>query len=448
LKHTNGGSGTSFIPRAVRALMIALAVLPARAPAAEAPLTLEEAIALALANNERSLKAPQRVEAAVGGLDRARTAFYPTIVGQGIGSGASPADKSGRSFAANGTVTVNQPLVNASAFPLYSQARHTLESERWGAVEDLRVLAFDTTSAFVTALSTDQLLLAAQRRLERAQADMEDSAARAEAGLTSTNDVTRAAVAVATAKSQAASAQGNVQRAYLQLAYLIGQPVKGPLVAPDKTTDKARQNVWKMEEVVRRAEGRRPDLKSATERTESLREFAKEPLYRLVPTLGLSAQLKELVDPLPTDAATTWSAQLTFTWTIYDAGVRYADRRTRLAQMESASLDERALRRSVATDIAIAIAELHSARAVYQISEQAVVTAQKNSDETEILYKQGLAKAIELTDANASRYDAEVTRAGAKLAMEQAYLNLRFALGLGPLTEELPQVGKPKKGAK
>jgi outer membrane protein TolC len=422
-------------------------MLPTAARAAEAPLTLEDAIALALANNERSLKAPPRVEVAAGGLDRARSAFLPTLIATGNGGWASIADRNGRNFAGDGALTVNQPLVNASSFPLYSQARHTLESERWGAVEDLRVLAFDTASAFITALSTNQLLIAAQQRLQRAQADMDDSAARAQAGLTSSNDVTRASVAVSTAQTQVATAQGNVARAYLQLAYLVGTSVQGPLVAPERTTNNARHNTWNPDEVARRAEDRRPDVKSAIEHTEALRAGAREPLYRLIPTLGLEAQLKQIIDPAPMDIATSGTAALTLTWTIFDAGIRYADRRTRLAQAVSASLDEHALRRSVATDIAIAVAELRAARTVLQVSEQAVVTAQKNTDETAILYKQGLAKAIELTDANASRYDADATLATAKLGMEQSYLNLRFALGLGPVSDELPKVGKFNKRA-
>ena len=147
------------------------------------------------------------------------------------------------------------------------------------------------------------------------------------------------------------------------------------------------------------------------------------------------------------DTATSGNASLTMTWTIFDAGIRYADRRTRLAQAVSASLDEHALRRSVATDIAVAVAELRAARTVLQVSEQAVVTAQKNTEETAILYKQGLAKAIEVTDANASRYDADATLAVAKLGMEQAYLNLRFALGLSPISDELPKVGRFTKRA-
>jgi outer membrane protein TolC len=424
------------------AVAISLGAVAVGARAEEPPLTLQEAVDLALATNERAIKAPARVEAAVGGVDRARSAFLPTLTAVGSGAWSSNADRNGRNFAGDGIVIVNQPLVNPSAFPLYSQARHALTSERWGAVEDLRLLAFDTANAFVTALSTQQLLIAAQQRQERAQADMNDSAARAQAGLTSTNDVTRASLAVATAQAQVLAAQGNLQRAYLQLAYLIGRPVTGALVAPERTTSSARHGAWNPDEIARRAEDRRPDVKSANEHTEAMFQSAREPLYRLIPTLGLQATLRQIIDPGPTDIATSSSASLTLTWTIYDAGIRYADRRTRLAQAVSASLDEHALRRSVASDIAIAVAELRAARGVLQVAEEAVVTAQKNTDETTILYKQGLAKAIEVTDANATRYDTEVTLATAKLGMEQAYLNLRFALGLGPVSDELPKVGE------
>ncbi len=337
--------------------------------------------------------------------------------------------------------------MNASSFALYSQAKHTLSSEGWGAIEDLRLLAFDTANAYLTACSSEQLLAAAQGRLSRAQADGADTLARAQAQLTSSNDVTRADLATATAKGEVATAVGNLERAYLQLAYLIGQPVTGPLVPPEATTNAAKKNVWQPEEVARRAEARRPDLISAVEHTASMRDFAREPLLRLIPTLSLSAQLREVIDAGPMDVPTSGTASVALTWTIFDAGVRYADRRTRLAQLESASLDEQALRRSVANDIAIAVAQLRAARATYQSAQEAVASAEKNTDETGILYRQGLAKAIELTDANSTRYDAETSAALAKLAMEQSYLNLRYALGLGAVSDDLPRVRPAKRGA-
>jgi hypothetical protein len=51
-----------------------------------------------------------------------------------------------------------------------------------------------------------------------------------------------------------------------------------------------------------------------------------------------------------------------------------------------------------------------------------------------------LARAIEVSDANASRYAADVAVESAKLAMEQAYLGLRQALGIDPVGER-PTMG-------
>jgi outer membrane protein TolC len=61
------------------------------------------------------------------------------------------------------------------------------------------------------------------------------------------------------------------------------------------------------------------------------------------------------------------------------------------------------------------------------------VAARQSADETAILYKQGLAKAIELFNANQSRFDAEISLAAAQLALRQGELDLRAALGLFPV---------------
>jgi outer membrane protein TolC len=178
---------------------------------------------------------------------------------------------------------------------------------------------------------------------------------------------------------------------------------------------------------------RRADVKSAQERTEALRAAAREPYYRLIPTLSLQGQMRFTPAPLQTEKGVDESATATLTWTIFDAGARYADRRVRVAQAESQALDERLLKRSVESDVALALASLKAARDAYRIAETGVAAAQKNTEETEILYRNGLARAISLTDANAKFFDAEVSRESAKLSMEQAYLDLRFALGFSPL---------------
>jgi outer membrane protein TolC len=87
----------------------------------------------------------------------------------------------------------------------------------------------------------------------------------------------------------------------------------------------------------------------------------------------------------------------------------------------------------VTADIKLAIASLVAARASLTAAEDGVVAARQSADETAILYKQGLAKAIELFNANQSRFDAEISLAAAQLALRQGELDLRAALGLFPV---------------
>ena len=46
--------------------------------------------------------------------------------------------------------------------------------------------------------------------------------------------------------------------------------------------------------------------------------------------------------------------------------------------------------------------------ASHHLTPEAIVAAQKNTEETAILYNQGLAKAIEVNDANDKQFEADV----------------------------------------
>ncbi|HEY8077205.1 MAG TPA: TolC family protein [Labilithrix sp.] len=412
-------------------------------------LRLEDAVHLALQRNERAMKVPLRVEVAEGSVDRARDAFFPTLVANGASQyNPDPAAKT-PNITNNGTITLSQPLLNPSAFPLYSQQKHNLESEKWGSMQDQRQLEYDTAKAFIQALTASAVLDSAKRKVDTAKQNLDATTARAQAGLTSTNDVTKAQLDLSSSQSTAATAQGNVDKAFVNLGFLVGQPVKPPLIPPDNTTkaaqryEESQKNQVKTaldrrQDALKSAEDRRPDVRSLHEKNEGLRDSAAEPLWRLAPTVSASGQVRVVPDPLASEKAFTETISLNLTWTIFDAGLRYADRRTRLAQLRSGELDESLLRRSVENDVDTALAALRAAREAFKIAQEAVATAQKNIDETQILYKQGLAKALDLTDANQKQFDAEISRESTKLTMEQAYLDLRNALGFGPLDESAP----------
>ena len=430
-----------------RSLAFALALLSPGTAVAEG-LKLEDAVRLALQNNERAQKAPLRVEVAEGQLERARDAFLPTLVAGGASAWKpNPPDRT-PALTNSGTLTLSQPLLNPSAFPLYQQQQRSRDSERWGALQDKRQLAFDTAKAFVQALASEHVLDSAKRKADTAKLNLDESQARAQAGLTSTNDVTKAQLQLATSNGQVASAQGNVEKAYISLSFLVGQKVDPPLVPPDATTRAAQKYeesqrtqtksaLERRADAIRAAQDWRPDLHSLHEKTEALRYSARETLYRLIPTVGATGQMRFVPDPLAAEKAVDETVTLNFTWQIFDAGFRYADRRQRLAQVSSSELDEKLLRRSVETDVDTARAALHAARASVEVarprrSRRRRRTSTRRSSST----SRGSRGRSRSPTRTIEQFQAEVTLETAKLTMEQAYLDLRNALGYGPLDDD------------
>jgi outer membrane protein TolC len=397
------------------------------------PLRIEDAVQLALTRNERAKVSDLQVVVAEAAVERARAGFLPIVALSGndqqhlAATGPTPANVGTSSF------LVNQPIVNAPAWPLYSQAKALADAQRAQNIDDKRLLAFLAANAFLAVLNADDLLQAAERQFSMAKANLDDAQARVLAGLTSSNDVTRSHIDIAGAARQMQADEGNLDNATIQLAFTIAAPVVGPLARPSATLNAAEQPPGQIDALVRFAMEHRPDVMAARHAVVAAHDFASEPLLRLVPTLGIQAGANMTTN---SPASGRWHDETltgTLSWTLYDAGVRYADKHSRDAQASIADLNLQQLGRGVDAQVRASAALLVSAQAALVVAEDAVKAARQGADEAAILYRQGLAKAIELVDANDTRFTSEINYAGAEYAMAQAYLNLRQSLGLGPL---------------
>jgi outer membrane protein TolC len=63
----------------------------------------------------------------------------------------------------------------------------------------------------------------------------------------------------------------------------------------------------------------------------------------------------------------------------------------------------------------------------------ATSAARRNTEETNALYREGLASALELADATQRLFEAEVAEVTARYRMALAYLSLREAQGTAPM---------------
>jgi len=413
--------------RTVKFAFLPLILFVCSAVAAQETLTLERAVALAVERNERAAIAETTVEAAEARLSRTRTAFFPRvdIAGNWRNDYPSPTE---RTLATSALLT--QPIFDARVFPLMRQARFQREAARFGADESKRLLGFDAAAVFLTTLSFEQVFLAAERRSAFAQTNLDDVRARFEAGLVSSNDVTRAELELATAVRGVAEARGDVEAGRVELENLLKADVDGPLAPPVTLLDAAAST---SSIDIPGAQQRRSDIAAERANVEALRAFADEPRARFLPSVALSAQTRNINDGPVSAREQDGFFGLAFAWPVFDAGVRRAETLERNAIVRGAELELESSLRDVERQVRSAEVQLTSEQAARRGASAAVVAARKNAEETLILYREGLASALELADANQQLFEAEVAEATATYRMALAYLSLREASGVAPV---------------
>jgi outer membrane protein TolC len=428
---------------------------PVDAPAEGPELTLEQAIARALERNEQPKMADERARAAEARVDKARSLFFPTVTASGNYSFRPDPARERRSFMVPGTtepitttieqerhtvsglVGLNINVLDPRAFPLYSQAKLENAAADLRADEAKRALSFSVARAFIDVLGVEQVRRAAEQRLWLANRIKEGAAGRFEAGLSSSNDVTRADLELASAKRELASAHGNVETARLELGYLIGGPVHERLAPPPAPLSTVALSAPDARGLSRAALARRKDLAAADKQSEALDAAADEPTARWFPRLALVGQYRVTSSEeafLGQHQDLTAGVQLT--WDLWDGGVRIADREERVAIASVSELEAQALARRVGVDVRQALSQLQRGQTELHEAEVAAVAARRNMDETRELYRQGLVQSLSVADAALQLFAAEVELVRARYDIATALLDLRATLGLDPFGKE------------
>jgi outer membrane protein TolC len=414
--------------------MIVVAVMVSAAHAHAQPLTIDEAIDRALSVSEDARAANARKRQAEAGVSAVRSAFLPTVTLNGSytrrGHVRTGGTSSQRHDALAADVTAAMTLFDGRNYPLLRAARRRLDAAALDEQEQRRQIAYSTAAAYLVALGQQGVVEAALRREELATARRRDIGARVEAKLVSTNDRTQADLELATATRELANARAALDVAYHDLGWWIGGTVTGPLVSPAPLLTQATDSSGPAA-----VTENRPDLAAARLRIDEARETAAEPSRRWWPTLDLTGRYLVSNETFTDQRNTDWSVVLGATWVLWDGGRRSADRRIAELDVELARLEADAASRRASTELSTAAAQLRGARAALPPAEQTAAAAAANADEIGVLYAQGLARALDVTDAGAKRFEAEVALVQARLDVAAAWLALTHAAGTGPLAD-------------
>lgn len=427
------------------ALAVCLAGLHTGPAGATAPLTLEQAVRRALERHERALRSDQELAAAEARVARARAFFLPGLTLRG--------DYTRRAYettrtvdgervtiqsrnALRGTATVDQPVLNLRAIPAYQQASRRRDAARYAALDARRLLAFDTAAAYLAALNAGQVREAASRRRELAERSALDARARSGAGLTTSNDATRAELELALAEREEARASGGARSSLLELGFLTGGGDAVSLVSPDSLFAASALPTGGPDSLLLLAGALRPDLLRARREASAARAAVREAAYRILPEVAFTGEYEMTNEGGLGGRDTDWSLGLGAAWQPWDGGDRRADMRERRAVALAADLAASEEERRVALEVRRAIVTLESEQASLEDASAAADAARRNAAEAAELYRQGLVSAFESLDANVRLFEAEVDLARTRFGLGLAFLDLRAALGLDPLGRE------------
>jgi outer membrane protein TolC len=403
-------------------------------------------VALAVERNEAGLAAEERHDAARARAGRARGALLPslTIEGDYTRRGYETVREVGDDDvviqsrnALSELAILRQPFFDMRLIPLYRAARRARDAAHLESAETKRQVGFAAATAFLNALSQEQVLAAAMRRLELATKTLSDASARFEAQIVSSNDVTRAELELASAERELTRARGEQESAYLELASVMNATIESPLVPPDDIlAQAAAPPAGAAESMITEAQRRRLDLGAQRLTAEASHSTASEPMLRLLPRFDLVGQAEHTNEGGLAGRENDWFARIELTWPLFDGGQREAERAERAALADAADLEVRALERQVELEVRTALVALTSEQAANRQAEIAANVARRNAAEAAELYRQGLASALEAADANVRLFEAEVARARAGYGVAEALMGLRAALGLDAMGGE------------
>lgn len=434
-------------PRGISIAFLILFLLPSLVKGQEDVLTLETAVQMALTRNERSLAADGRVSAAQATVALARAYFLPTITATGVYT-RRPFEVTrvvqGTEIivqnynALSGVAALNLTIFDPIGIPTLRQVRADRTAEEYASADSKRRLAFEVSNAFLMTLGVDQVLEATKHRYEYAKQAYDAAKARYSAGLVGVNDVTRAELEFATAEMAITQVQGQVETTYLQLGNLLDEPSirTKKLKIPEFLLQAAEEKSLEAEPLISESQNRRLDLNSLRYRAQAQHALTLGPTLSWFPSLSLNAQYRYTNEPGLSGRSTNWNAGLTLSWTLFDGLARNADYSMQKSLAYLADLDVQAGLRRVDLEVREALVSLTNQRASLKQANIANEVAKRNAKEIAELYRQGLASALQVADANVSLFEAEVTLVQERYGLAIAYLNLEAALGLDPFGKE------------
>jgi outer membrane protein len=422
-------------------------------PAQQSPVTLEEAVRLALARHEDIGKARAASDALKGKIREVKAQAYPDvqIVSNAIrlrdpsllnASGLDKFPEELRNALVPSPVNLFDYAITVKQ-PLFTQGKigtalrlASIESE--GALSEIdraqQDVALATVKAFYDLLWAERYrgLVAQTQDQRKAHAAM--ARTRFQNGVATEVDVLRSNVAVANGVPELLRAGNAVKQARALLNYYIGRPL-------DSATELAgdfRQKDWEQTDIAdleRNAVRSRPEmqrLRIAERSAETQLQLAKAENRARLDFTGRYGMVSRLPRNLVNSEFSGWTAGVNFTLPVFDGFKRNGLTEQAVAAQRAARLEREKFESQVRLSIRQAFDELKAASETIGAAQANVSQAEKVLAMMQDNYKYGAATTLDILDTQAA---VSVARTDLLRGLHDycvARANLRWAVGQPP----------------
>lgn len=394
---------------------------------APASMTLDQAIAQALANHPSIASAAAGRRSAEGAVMSARSALLPSV--QASASKSRIQDEPPLFEGASTSVSASQLLFDLGRTPhTIAAAQAQLRAARAGEMDTRLQVARAATAAYFGLLKAQGIAAASAETLKSRQFDRDAAQARLDNGSAARFDVLRAETALAQSRQALVAAQADVRSAQVALNSAIGRvgTVEITTVEPGPAPEQTEKDP------VAFALVNRPDVVVARLGVEASRQSLSATKVGNAPTLSADGQLGGTATTFPADTL-RWTAGITLSWTAFDGFRNAGAVKSAQGNVQRAEADLRATELSATQQVTNAVIAVETGQEQVRLGEATLQQASEARDVAVGRYQAGAGTQLEVSDAESQLSTARVDLVNARYALALAQRDLNYVMGrLGP----------------
>lgn len=449
--HVVGGRDRRIAPAAsgvLAAMIVTLLVLPCLAAWSETPavtlpqdvdlnkpLTLVDAVRIALSNSPKlpiARETAKRTEAGAVQVRAAKlpelTAGYDWATGESVGA-------SRRNTSHTLALQLNQIFYQSGLKEDIRAAEETVKASWFGVADTQRQLILNVATDYYAAQAALAYVQVSRRSVMSSRQHLDAVEARIEQELAAKADRYAYDVELAQAQVQAISAEDQAEVALNVLKTAMGLPADQPLQLADALGRPEKPE--RLPDLIAKAYAARPDLRQLEAQVAVARQNLKIAQIGRRPMINASGSAG--YGDYNGDTDDRWQVQVGVSLPLYDgdytksredsarSALTITEENLRQAKIEISAEVERSYRNAILADARI------------DAADAAAKSAQTNLDAAQGKYLEGLATVVEVTDAELRLREADVALVQAQYDYNSALAALRAALGqpAAPGTEKL-----------